>query len=212
MNATLKTKLTNFYTANKAAVDSLAAYLGVPPMWLVAVWDNESGLNPKAGPNSIGAVGLNQMLPSTLAGLNSSASAYHDGSVNYQIQIMKDFYKPIKGKIKRAGDLYLFNFLPAAVIENVSAGFVLGASGDTSKYHGMSKDLIYNQNKSLDYNHDGQITRQDFWDGFEGKYDELVNGSFFFRDLGIDLKTNWWIWLSALVLLLLMVFVILKFK
>lgn len=215
MNALVKQKITDFYTANKTDVDGLATYLSVPPLWLVALFYNESGLNPQAQ-NSIGAVGLNQMLPSTLAGLNSSPTAYKNGGVSYQLHIMQDYFKPIRGKIKRAGDLYLYNFLPAAVIENAAPDYVLGAKDDYSKYHGISKNQIYLQNKSLDFNNDGKITRSDFWDGFEAKYDEVIklpdNGSFFFRDLSIDIKTNWWVWLLAVLLIGVAVFTALKLR
>jgi hypothetical protein len=213
MNATIKSKIENFYQANKAQVDVLAKYLSVPPLWLVALFYNESGLNPQAH-NSIGAVGLNQMLPSTLAGLNSSPGAYLNGGTAYQLVLMQDYFKPIKGRIKRAGDLYLYNFLPAAVIENAGVDFVLGERGSTEKYHGISKAKIYEQNKGLDYNKDGKITRRDFWEGFEAKYDEVIkadSASFFFRDLAIDLKTNWAAWVAVVVALIAIVIIVLKY-
>lgn len=179
MNATTKQKINDFYAAHKAGLDTLANYLGVPAIWLVCAFYNESGLNPLAK-NSIGAVGLNQMMPATLAGLGVDPETFRTGGVEYQLQVMQQFFAPIKGKIKRAGDLYLFNFFPAAIINNYPMDFAIGKAGDTSKLYGLSRDLIYQQNKGLDYNGNGEITRSDFTEGFEAKYDELVKGNFFF--------------------------------
>ena len=54
----------DFYNAHKAALDGLASFIDVPPMWLVSVFDLESGLQPNIK-NSIGAVGLNQLMPAS---------------------------------------------------------------------------------------------------------------------------------------------------
>lgn len=197
----IKIAIQNFYSQHKTSVDALAMYLDVPGLWLVCLFYNESGLNPSIK-NSIGAAGLNQMLPSTLAGLGITTDQYINGGVDYQLQVMKTFFTPIAGRVKRAGDLYLYNFWPDAVISNYPADFVIGKQGDYTVIKGLTKNVIYTSNRSLDFNNDGEITRQDFWDGFENKYDELVtvSGGFFFRDLIIDLKTHWLSWLIVIVI------------
>lgn len=183
MDQSIKSKILAFDAQHQAGLQELADYLGVPRLWLVCAFYNESGLNP-AAKNSIGAVGLNQMLPATLNGLGYTTEQYRTGGVEYQLLVMKEFFRPIKGRIKRAGDLYLFNFFPAAVINNYAMDYPIGKLGDTTTLYGMSRDKIYQQNKGLDYNGNGVITRSDFTEGFEKKYDELVTGDFFFPGPG----------------------------
>ena len=184
MNQVAKQTITDFYAANKADVDALAAYIGVPAIWFCCLFYNESACNPSARNPTGGAVGLNQMMPSTLSGLGIASDDYVSGGVSYQCEVMKTYFKPVKGIVKRAGDLYLFDFWPAAILNNYSSDFAIGKKGDTSTLYGLSKNIIYVQNASLDFNKDGVITRQDFWDGFEAKYDELLDASapnFFFQ-------------------------------
>lgn len=185
MNAQTKAQILNFYTANKAAVDDLAQYLSVPPLWLVSAFQLESSLNPQAI-NSIGAVGLNQMLPSTLAQWGITPEQYRNGGVAYQLQVMKKFFAPIKGLVKRAGDLYLFNLYPAAIIKNYAMDYPIGKDEDFNTRYGVTLNKIYDQNAGLDFNHDKVLTRQDVVDLFESRYDELVkpeSGNFFFTGL-----------------------------
>jgi hypothetical protein len=179
MNAATKQQILSFYAANKAAIDDFAAYMGIPPLWAVAVFQLESSLNPKAK-NSIGAVGLNQMMPSTLADYNLTPTQYQNFSVAQQLGVMKKFFKPIAGKVKRAGDLYLYNLYPAAVIQNWPFNYPIGKNGELAKRYGVSLDKIYDQNAGLDFNKDGELTRQDVTDLFETRYDEVVSGNFFF--------------------------------
>lgn len=180
MNAVVKKQILDFYAANKAAVDELAVYLNVPALWLVSAFYQESGLRTNIQ-NSIGAVGLNQMLPSTLAGLGVTVDQYKNGTVAYQLSVIKRFFAPIRGKIKRAGDLYLYNFYPAAVLNNYPMDYPIGQDGNFTKRYGTTLDTIYDHNSGLDYNHDKTITRGDVQQLFESKFDELVSGDFFFQ-------------------------------
>lgn len=189
MNAAVKNSIQNFYLGNKQAVDSLADYLGVPPLWVVSVWYNESGLN-KSIINGIGAAGLNQMTPATLQQYGLTPQQYAAKSVAEQVEVMKQFYAPVKGRIKRAGDLYLYNFWPAAIINNYYSQQAIARKGQAA----------YDSNSSLDYNNDGVITRKDVTDYFENKYDEVTQGYGFVRDLWIDIKTNWVVWLLVFLL------------
>lgn len=198
MNAQTQQAIQTFYAANQTAVDALGAAIGVPGIWFVCLFYNESGLNPAAS-NSIGAVGLNQMLPSTLAQYNVQPADYQNGSVAYQCSIMQQFFAPVAGLVKRAGDLYLYNFWPAAIIQNYSASTPIGIKDGTGTLDGISQATIYTQNASLDFNNDGIIDRQDFWDGFEAKYDTILDSAaptlgYTGNDLVIDFETNWFTW------------------
>ena len=172
MDSSLKNKLDGFYQDNKEAIDDLASYVGVPPMWLVSVFDRESGLNYSIV-NSIGATGLNQLMPSSARGLGIDIDRYKN-DIDYQLASMKLFYSPIKGRVRRAGDLYMFNFLPASVSQNVAFDLTLGEQGNYDKIWGLSKDTIYSNNKGLDYYQNGTITRGGVTDMFEQRYDDVV--------------------------------------
>lgn len=210
MDATVKAAIQNFYAENKTAVDALGSVIGVPGIWFCCMFYNESGLNP-AATNSIGASGLNQMLPSTLAGLGTTPAQYIGGGVAYQCQVMQQFFKPVAGIIKRAGDLSLYNFWPAAIIDNYSAATPIGVKAGTGTLGGLSQAQVYTENAGLDFNGDGIINRQDFWDLFEYKYDELIDATapaqgYFLNDLWIDVETNWIAW--ALILIIIVAVVI----
>lgn len=175
MNQDVKNKIEDFYKEHKESVDDLASYVGVPPLWLVCVFYTESALNFKVV-NSIGATGLNQLMPDTARGLAIDLEKYKN-SIPYQLEQMKKFFAPIRGKVRRAGDLYLYNFLPAAVTTNVPFDKALGESGSKERIWNLSKGAIYSANKGLDFNKDGKITRQDIFDLFESRYDDLINES-----------------------------------
>jgi hypothetical protein len=87
---------------------------------------------------------------------------------------MKKFYASARGKIKRAGDLYMFNFLPVVITNNIGFDVPLGVKNSTDKFYGLSKGSIYSHNSGLDYNKDGIITRRDVTDYFENKFGDLV--------------------------------------
>lgn len=186
MDPKVKQKITEFYTVNKTAIDDLASYLGVPPLWVVSVFHLESGLFPGARNTASGAVGLNQMMPSTLADYGITADQYRAYSVAQQVELMKKFFKPAKGLIKRAGDLYLYNFYPAAVIKNYPMDFAIGEDENFTSRYGVSLNKIYDQNAGLDFNKDSKLTRGDIEALFEQRYDELVtlkDSEFFFTGL-----------------------------
>lgn len=175
MDSAVKNKILAFYDAHKMGIDELANYIGVPPIWLVCLFYQESGLNPKSV-NKIGASGLNQLMPDTAKGLGIDLVRYRTGDVQYQLDSMRKFFKPIRNKVKTAGDLYMYNFYPASVSKNYAMDEIIGQKGNYSKAPDSTalKHYIYSQNVGLDYNSDNKITRSDIADLFNKKYDELV--------------------------------------
>lgn len=175
MDAVAKKKILAFYDTYKTGIDELANYVDVPPLWLVCLFYQESSLNPKAV-NKIGASGLNQLMPETAKGLGIDIVRYRTGDVQYQLDSMRKFFKPIKNKVKTAGDLYMYNFYPASVIRNYNMDLVIGEKGNYSKAPNSDslKHYIYSQNVGLDYNSDNKLTRSDIASLFNEKYDELV--------------------------------------
>jgi hypothetical protein len=171
----VKDEILSFYQTYKNGIDDLANYLQVPPIWLVCIFFQESGLNPKIV-NGIGASGLNQLLASTAKGLGIDIVRYRTGDVAYQLESMKKFFKPVAGKIKSAGDLYLYNFYPAAIIKNYGNDEVIGEKGnyDKAPNSNLTKHYIYSKNVGLDYNADRKLTRGDVVSLFTDKFNELL--------------------------------------
>ena len=124
------------------------------PNDLMAVMWYESAhtFNP-AEPNSIGAVGLIQFMPDTARTLGTTTEELKNMSAEKQLDYVEKYLVANKkdagyddNKQLDAGTLYSLVFLPGRSKRNV-----LTSKGE--KY--------YSQNKSLDYNKDGKITKLD---------------------------------------------------
>lgn len=186
----IENAINSFYSQHKKAVDETSAYLNVPPMWLLCVLYQESGLQSDIV-NGIGAVGLNQLTPDTANMHGIDIKAYQTSGADYQLQQMRKFYADARGKIKRAGDLYMYNFLPVVITKNIGFDVPLGVKGSTEKFYGLSKGSIYSHNSGLDFNKDGIITRKDVTDYFENKFGSLVTikgAPKVIRDIKVDTK------------------------
>lgn len=210
MDSGIQASIQSFYAANQVAVDQLGAALGVPGLWLCCLFYNESSLNPGAINSGSGAVGLNQMMPATLQQYGITPSQYQNGTVAYQCSVMAQFFAPVAGVVKRAGDLYLYNFWPAGVIQNYPAAFPIGVKNGTGTLDGISQAQIYSQNASLDYDGDGVIDRQDFWSGFEAKYDTILDSAtpavgYAVNDIWIDFRTNWFTWIVIAMVVMIVI-------
>ena len=73
-----------------------------------------------------------------------------------QLAVVEEFYKPIFGKAKVVGDLYIFTFLPAAV--GKPDDFVLAQKGSKETIGGLSKGAIYSGNPGFDTTKKGYYT------------------------------------------------------
>lgn len=82
-----------------------------------------------------------------------------------QMDIVKLYFMPAKGKLNTFIDVYLYVFFPVAV------GKVLDFVFETSR---LSSSLIAKQNPIFDTNKDGKITKNEVLTFFSGYY-----GSFF---------------------------------
>jgi hypothetical protein len=104
-----------FTLSQTRAIQTLASELGIPSLWLVALIDCESGWNPKAM-NSIGAAGLNQIIPSTARNLGlpereALIRAYP--AIESQLQGPTRSYLMRLKPFSSLQDLALSNFAPA---------------------------------------------------------------------------------------------------
>lgn len=144
----------------KQEVAQLAKYVGVPVQWFERLIKHESGNNPKAINPTSKAVGLIQFLPSTLKGYGHTSETYLDLSISEQFKLIRKYYAPVVGKIKKETDLYLYNFFPRAVLDGWGDARII--ESDT-----LGAAKIAKQNVGFDLNNNKQITVGEFrkyWD------------------------------------------------
>ena len=140
----------------KESVSATAKRLGISEDDLYAVMAFETGgtFNPaeknRAGS---GATGLIQFMPSTAEGLGTTTDELAKMSRTEQMKYVEKFLsnKGISGK--GLSDVYMAVLFPAAV--GKPDDFVLFGKGAMSGYTGTA----YEQNKGLDANNDGSITK-----------------------------------------------------
>jgi len=142
--------------AFQAKAQQVANNLGVSLEDLLGIMNHESGLNPGAVNPYTNATGLIQFMPNTARNMGTSVEALKNMSAIDQLDYVERFYKPIAGKAKDIGDLYMFTFLPAAI--GKPDNFVIGASGSTNKVFGINQNALYKQNKTFDADKKGYYT------------------------------------------------------
>ncbi|MEZ0610444.1 transglycosylase SLT domain-containing protein [Fibrella sp. WM1] len=129
-----------------AAIIDLAQWLGIRPEWLLIVMHKESSLNPKAINKHSGASGLIQFMPGTAKGLGTTVEAIRVMTGLQQMDWVRKYYAPYRGRMHNLFDTYFAVFYPAAIGKPVD--FVLFAKGCKA----------YAWNKALDMNHNGVVT------------------------------------------------------
>lgn len=137
-------------------LEEVAKRLKVKPSDLLGIMKHESGLKASAVNPYTGATGLIQFMPATAKRMGTSVEALKNMSALEQLDYVEKFYKPVAGKAKDIGDLYMFTFLPAAV--GKPDDFVLGARGSNDKLFGINKNALYTQNKGFDKDNKGYYT------------------------------------------------------
>ena len=131
-------------------VRRIAADIGLDPSWLMAYIAFETGetFSPSIKNPASGATGLIQFLPSTAIGLGTTVEKLAAMSAEDQLEVVYDYLKPYKGKLQTFSDGYMSIFLPKAI-------------GKDDNYAIISdpETKAYIQNKGLDLNKDGNITK-----------------------------------------------------
>ena len=133
----------------KHKVIEISAELGIDPNYLMAAMAFESARTFSASienPYS-GAVGLIQFMPGTARGLGTSTAALKRMNAVAQLDYVRRYFLPYKGRLKDLSDLYMAILWPRAI--GKPSSHVLFAQG--------SKE--YRQNKGLDVNTDGVVTK-----------------------------------------------------
>ena len=131
-----------------AKVKQISTALNIEPDWLQVIMYHESRFNHRVI-NSIGAVGLIQIMPDTARGLGTTNQALAAMSNVQQLDYVYQYFKPAKGKFKTFEDLFLYNFFPIAV--GKPDDWVLRSSH-------LSAEAVAKSNKPFDLNNDNQIT------------------------------------------------------
>lgn len=135
-------------------VCEIAQELGVDPSWLMACIAFESGGTFSASVRNAsgsGAVGLIQFMPQTARLLGTSTDALAAMTAEGQLDYVEKYFLPDRGKLHDLGDTYMAILWPAAIGKADSE--VLFDSADP--LHPKN----YVENKGLDFNHDGKITK-----------------------------------------------------
>jgi hypothetical protein len=129
------------------------------PAHYLVVWCLESGLRPEIV-NSIGARGLNQMVPATLRGLGAPAD-FETLSAEEQLRwievLIADGERINGGPFQTAARYYHSNFFPRTMTRGSSPSTIVAAE-DAADAH---ERAAYQFNRGLDANRDGAITLAD---------------------------------------------------
>lgn len=128
---------------------AVARRLGIEPDHLSAVISIESGYNPAAVNPNGGASGLIQFRPATARNLGTTVEAIRKMGDAEQLPLVERYFAPFRGKLKLAEDVYVAVFTPAHV--GKGSAHVISSAGEK----------IYESNRVLDLNKDGQITNGD---------------------------------------------------
>jgi hypothetical protein len=128
-------------------VRQIAGKIGCDPNHLMACMKFESGLDSRAVNRTSGATGLIQFMPRTAKGLATTTSALLAMTPVRQLDYVEKYFSWF-GKLANIDDLYMAILWPAAI-------------GKPSDYV-LFRDSVgayYRQNKGLDANHDGKVTK-----------------------------------------------------
>ena len=133
----------------KRRVIEISAEFGIDPNYLMAAMAFESArsFSPSIENPYSGAVGLIQFMPGTAKGLGTSTAALKRMNAVAQLDYVRRYFLPYKGRLKDLSDLYMAILWPRAI--GKPSSHVLFAQG--------SKE--YRQNKGLDVNTDGVVTK-----------------------------------------------------
>jgi hypothetical protein len=136
-----------------AKVEAIAADLGCHPDDLMACMAFESGetFSPSIRNKVSGATGLIQFMKFTAPKLGTTTDALAAMTPEEQLDYVAAYFKPYNGWLHTLEDLYMAILWPKAIGRPNSVVLFDGESRETA--------LAYTQNKGLDVDHDGRITK-----------------------------------------------------
>ena len=138
----------------KAKLEKVATALGVKSSDLMAIFKQESGVNPKAVNKMSGATGLIQFMPATAQQLGTTTEALLNMDAVEQLDYVYKYFKMTGVGSGKLGDLYMAVFMPKYVgyPDDTPLG-QRGAPGFSGK--------VFAQNAGLDHDGNGVITVAD---------------------------------------------------
>lgn len=137
-------------------VIELAADIGCAPNDLMSCMAFESGETFSAAVvnRASGATGLIQFMPATARQMGTTTAKLAAMTAEQQLDYVRRYFEPYRGKLRSIEDLYMAILWPRAV--GKSSSFVLfDANSEGTK----NTKRAYFQNKGLDTNKDGQVTK-----------------------------------------------------
>lgn len=145
------------------------------PSWLMACMAFETGetFSPsiRNGAGS-GAVGLIQFMPSTAAALGYTVEELVNMTAESQIYVVEAYFKSWAGRLHSLGDVYGAILWPGMI--GKADNWVVFDSADTKH------PKRYIQNKGLDFNRDGKITKAEVVAKVKAKLDRGLQPPFVF--------------------------------
>lgn len=142
-------------------VIQMAAQVGGDPSWYMAIFKFESNLNPKAVNAMSGATGLIQWMPSTAIRFGTTVQAIAQMTDLEQLDLAERYFQPFKGRLNTIEDAYMAVLMPTGVGKLPSYKLITSDDGKA-----------YIQNKGLDLNSDGNITKAEAASFVVRLYDE----------------------------------------
>ncbi len=136
--------------AERQKVIDLCEVLGFDPSFLMADMWFESRLDPAAVNSESGASGIIQFTRDTAFRLGTTVEAIRQMDFSEQLGLVRRYFQPYIGRIRTLEDSYMAILMPTAVGE--SPDFPLMNKTDL-------RAKAYFQNKGLDVNQDGIITK-----------------------------------------------------
>lgn len=147
----------------KQRVHKIAEELGIrDPDWLMACMAFESGetfdpaIRNAAGS---GATGIIQFMPTTARALGTSTGDLAKMTAEEQLDYVKLYFLPYRGRLKNLGDIYMAILWPRGI----------GKDDDWVLWDRSTRPTTYRQNSGLDANRDGVITRGEAVSKIEAK-------------------------------------------
>ncbi len=144
-------------------VIQVSSELGINPNYLMAAMAFETGGSFDPAQKNFagsGATGLIQFMPATARGLGTSTAELAKMTAIEQLDYVKAYFQPYKGKISTLEDLYMAILWPRGI--GKSNDYVLWSRGTRA----------YELNSGLDSNGDGSVTKAEAAGKVRVKYEE----------------------------------------
>ena len=157
----------------RAKVKDMAKRLETEPDWLMAAMAFETGetfspsIQNAAGS---GAIGLIQFMPSTARSLGTTTDFLGRMKPEEQLYYVESHLKPYRGRLKTLEDVYMAILWPAAIGKPNDHALFMKDDPRTPKR--------YIQNKGLDFNGDGVITKAEAAEKVRRKLEKGLTAEF----------------------------------